>query len=167
MIKSAKSCHTAGYDRIDDAVKRQQSAYIFDTEIKMKKKYLKDPWKKQLNLFDLIKQNTKNMTSRNNYTKVTVFSTSNNYTSLGNLVSQKYLSEKPHHCLKNYPNNVSLTWKVVVVNFSFCTYFQWRTFEFPACCILHEFNISLFARILWWLFHQNCTKQTPKVMIYL
>ena len=42
MIKSAKSCHTAGYDRIDDAVKRQQSAYIFDTEIKMKK-ILKDP----------------------------------------------------------------------------------------------------------------------------
>ena len=163
MIKSAKSCHTAGYDRIDDAVKRQQSAYIF-WHWNKNEKMTKRPLKKQLNWF---KQNTNNMTSRNNYTKVTVFSTSNNYTSLGNLVSQKYLSEKPHHCLKNYPNNVSLTWKVVVVNFSFCTYFQWRTFEFPACCILHEFNISLFARILWWLFHQNCTKLTPNVMIYL
>ena len=55
MIKSAKSCHTAGYDRIDDAVKRQQSAYIFDTEIKMKK-ITKRPLKKAFKIF-LVRHN--------------------------------------------------------------------------------------------------------------
>ena len=50
MIKSAKSCHTAGYDRIDDAVKRQQSAYIF-WHWNKNKKITKIPLEKAFKIF--------------------------------------------------------------------------------------------------------------------